>query len=51
MIFLAKSENKNLVKNNPGADRPIFFWLKIPAENHGCQQGQNPVRGPTEIRT
>lgn len=47
MLFLAKSENKNLIKNNPGADRPVWFWLKIPAENRVCRlarrRGWDPI--------
>ena len=51
MIFIAKSENKNLGNNNPGQNNVVKFWFKIPAENHVCQQVQNHVRGPIENRT
>lgn len=51
MIFIAKSQNKNLVKNNPGADRPVYFWIKIPAENRANQQVQNHALDSTETLT
>lgn len=51
MLFLAKSENKNLKKNNPGADRPVCFWFKIPAENHVYPWARRRVQGPTDIQT
>ena len=51
MLFIAKSVNRNLVKNNPRADSPIYFWFKIPAENRGCPLVRRRVRGPTDIRT
>ncbi len=51
MIFIAKSQNKNLVKNNPGADRPVYFWIKIPAENRVNRQVQNHALDSTETLT
>ena len=43
--------NKNLKKNNPGADRPVCFWFKIPAENHVYPWARRRVQGPTDIQT
>ncbi len=51
MLFTAKSVNKNQVKNNPGADKPVYFWLKIPAENRVYPVERRRVRGPTGKRT
>ena len=48
MLFIAKSENKNLKKNNPGADRPVYFWFKIPAENRVCPMAHRHVQDPTD---
>ena len=51
MLFIAKSENKNLSKNNPGADRPVYFWFKIPAESRVCPAARRRVQGPTDTST
>ena len=46
MLFLGKSIKQNQVKNNPGADRPVWFWIKIPAENRVYPWARRRVRGP-----
>ena len=51
MLFLGKSVNKKLIKNNPGADRPICFWFKIPAENRVYQRARRRVLDPTDNQT
>lgn len=51
MLFIAKSENRNLVRNNPGAGCTVCFWFKIPAENRGCPLARRRVRGPIDIQT
>lgn len=48
MLFIAKSENKNLSKNNPGADRPVYFWFKIPAESRVCPVAHRRVQDSTD---
>lgn len=48
MLFLGKSVNKNLPRNNPGADKPIYFWFKIPMENRVYPWGRRRVQDPIE---
>lgn len=48
MLFLGKSVKQNQVKNNPGAERPVWFWIKIPAENHVYPWVRRRVRGPID---
>ena len=51
MIFIAKSVSRTIIKNNPGADRPVWFWIRIPKENHGYplerRHGLGPIESPT----
>ena len=51
MIFIAKSVNRNLIKNNPGADKPVYFWFRIPRENRECPAAHRRVQDPTDIQT
>lgn len=48
---MKKLAKKQLVRNNPGWDKPVYFWLKIPAENRVCPSAQNPIQDATEIPT
>lgn len=51
MLFLGKSVKQNQVKNNPGADRPVWFWIKIPAENRvypwARRRALDPIGNPS----
>lgn len=48
MKSMKKFAYKDTVKNNPGADNPIYFWFKIPAENRVYPWARRRGQGPTD---
>ena len=48
---MKKSVKNQTVLNNPGADDPIYYWFKIPAEGREYPWTRRRVRGPTGNQT
>ena len=48
---MKKSQKKPIVKNNPGWDRPVYFWFRIPKESRVCPMVQNQIPDATENPT
>lgn len=51
VLFMIKFKTKPIIKNNPGSDKPVFFWFKIPAENRVYPSASHRAVDPTETRT
>ena len=50
-MFMKKSQKQPIVKNNPGWDRPVYFWFRIPKESRVCPMVQNQIPDAIENPT
>lgn len=49
-LFMIRFKTKLIVKNNPGSNRPVFFWFKIPAEDRVCPSARRHAQDPIDTQ-
>ena len=47
---MTKSVKMPIKRNNPNADKPVYFWFRIPMGNRVCLWGRRHVPDPTDTQ-